>query len=124
MNLRHNGWVGNIVKMIPGPSFKGASFVQKAITMGLVKTRYFLRISPMTGGKVMHGETYHTTLFEIEKDRGKSFTLGAVSRQLKATELFNIVAYGDDGVVWMYLQEEYAKKNISNKINEIKSLFK
>ena len=109
MNLLHNGWVKNIVRMIPKPSFTGAPVVQQALTLGLIKTRYFLRISPDTGGTTMHGQTFTTTLFALVKDRGNSFTLGAVSKQLQATELYNIVAYGDDMVAWTVLQEMYVK---------------
>jgi len=116
LNLRHNGWVEGIVKRIPGPSFSGASIVKKVLSLGLIKTRYFLRISPRKGGTTMHSQTFSTPLFSLVNDAGKSFTLGAVGKQLQHTELYNIVAFGDDRIVWMQLQEMFAK----GKFNEIK----
>lgn len=113
--LRHT-WVKDFMKGMPKPSFTGDGVIKKILTLGLITTRYFLRISPSRGGTTMHGQTFTTTLFSLVNDRGNSFTLGAVSRQLKQTELYNMIVHGHEGVVWIALQEIYVKHQIKEAL--------
>ena len=65
--------------------------------LGIITYGYFLRIGIGQPKKAMRGEEFSVPLFELNKDRGRSFSLGQVLRQLKSHELYEIAMYlGDD----------------------------
>lgn len=89
-DMLQNGAIIGIAGCVPLHPLVAAAhyFTEKSGIQNKISKRYYIRISPFKGGKVVQGQTVHKQLFEIKKDKGNSFTLGAVFEQLEKNELF------------------------------------
>ena len=78
--------------------------------LGIITYRYFLRIGIGEPKMTMRGEEFSVPLFELDKDHGKSFSLGQVLKQLKSHELYDIAMFLGElnkHETWEQLEEAY-----------------